>query len=147
MLQHITWTQYISVLVIMLIIYYLIYFIRFHRKGYTHLLDKLEQGEVTDLEEEEIEKEKNEAEELLNQLELLVNRIRSGVLEKAGTEATKDQILEGISKEVASFGGLSQPAYQHALNNYIIEHSMKICGVEISEDDLQRTWNELPRFR
>lgn len=147
MLQHITWTQYISVLVILLIIYYLIYFIRFHRKGYTRLLDKLEQGAVTDLEEEEIEKEKNEAEELLNQLELLVNRIRSGVLEKAGTEATKDQILEGISKEVASFGGLSQPAYQHALNNYIIEHSMKICGVEISEDDLQRTWNELPRFR
>lgn len=147
MLQHITWTQYISVLVILLIIYYLIYFIRFHRKGYTRLLDKLEQGEVSDLEEEEIEKEKNEAEELLNQLELLVNRIRSGVLEKAGTEATKDQILAGISKEVASFGGLSQPAYQHALNNYIIEHSMKICGVEISEDDLQRTWNELPRFR
>lgn len=147
MLQHITWTQYISVLVILLIIYYLIYFIRFHRKGYTRLLDKLEQGEVSDLEEEEIEKEKNEAEELLNQLELLVNRIRSGVLEKAGTEATKDQILAGISKEVASFGGLSQPAYQHALNNYIIEQSMKICGVEISEDDLQRTWNELPRFR
>ncbi|MCS4165192.1 hypothetical protein [Sphingobacterium sp. BIGb0116] len=147
MLQHITWTQYITVLVILLIIYYLIYFIRFHRKGYTRLLDKLEQGEVTDLEEEEIEKEKNKAEELLNQLELLVNRIRSGVLEKAGTEATKDQILEGISKEVASFGGLSQPAYQHALNNFIIEHSMKICGVEISEDDLQRTWNELPRFR
>jgi hypothetical protein len=147
MLQQITWTQYISAMVILLVIYYLIYFIRFHRKGYTRLLDKLEQGHVDDLDEEEIKNEQKEAEELLNQLELLVNRIRSGVLEKAGTEATKDQILEGISKEVASFGGLSQPAYQHALNNYIIEHSIKICGVEISEDDLQRTWNELPRFR
>ncbi|WP_333624245.1 hypothetical protein [Sphingobacterium siyangense] len=147
MLQQITWTQYISAMVILLVIYYLIYFIRFHRKVYTRLLDKLEQGHVDDLDEEEIKNEQKEAEELLNQLELLVNRIRSGVLEKAGTEATKDQILEGISKEVASFGGLSQPAYQHALNNYIIEHSIKICGVEISEDDLQRTWNELPRFR
>ncbi|MNU14607.1 hypothetical protein D3C71_27230 [compost metagenome] len=147
MLQQITWTQYISAMVILLVIYYLIYFIRFHRKGYNRLLDKLEQGQVDDLDEEEIKNEQKEAEELLNQLELLVNRIRSGVLEKAGTEATKDQILEGISKEVASFGGLSQPAYQHALNNYIIEHSIKICGVEISEDDLQRKWNELPRFR
>jgi len=123
------------------------YFIRFHRNQYSRFLDKLESDTINDLEEEPVEKEQKEAEELLNQLEVLVNRIRIGILEKAGTEATKDLILTGLAEEVASFGGLSQPAYQHALNNYIIEHAIRICGVEITEEELTHTWNSLPRFR
>ncbi|MNZ87001.1 hypothetical protein [Sphingobacterium multivorum] len=147
MLQHITWTQFIIAILGLLVIYYVAYFIRFHRNQYSRFLDKLESDTINDLEEEPVEKEQKEAEELLNQLEVLVNRIRIGILEKAGTEATKDLILTGLAEEVASFGGLSQPAYQHALNNYIIEHAIRICGVEITEEELTHTWNSLPRFR
>ncbi|WP_343560934.1 hypothetical protein [Sphingobacterium sp.] len=147
MLQHITWTQFIIAILGLLVIYYVAYFIRFHRNQYSRFLDKLEADTINDLEEEPVEKEQKEAEELLNQLEVLVNRIRIGILEKAGTEATKNQILTGLAEEVASFGGLSQPAYQHALNNYIIEHAIRICGVEITEEELTHTWNSLPRFR
>ncbi|WON93769.1 hypothetical protein [Sphingobacterium sp. UGAL515B_05] len=147
MLQHITWTQYFIAIFSLLIIYYVVYFIRFQRHRYSRFLDKLEEDSINEPAEEPIEKEQKEAEELLNQLEILVNRIRTGILEKAGTEATKDQILSGLAQEVASFGGLSQPAYQHALNNYIIEHAIRICGVEITEEELTHTWNSLPRFR
>ncbi|MGJ1435655.1 hypothetical protein [Sphingobacterium siyangense] len=147
MLQHITWTQYFIAILSLLIIYYVVYFIRFHRNQYSRFLDKLETDSTNEQEEEPIEKEQKKAEELLNQLEVLVNRIRTGILEKAGIEATKDQILTGLAEKVASFGGLSQPAYQHALNNYIIEHAIRICGVEITEEELTHTWNSLPRFR
>ena len=147
MLQHITWTQYFIAIFSLLIIYYVVYFIRFQRHRYSRFLDKLEDGSSNEPAGEPIEREQKEAEELLNQLEILVNRIRTGILEKAGTEATKDQILTDLAKEVASFGGLSQPAYQHALNNYIIEHAIRICGMEITEEELTHTWNSLPRFR
>jgi len=147
MLQQITWTQYITALVILLVIYYLFYFIRFYRKRYVKFLDILDKEDTDEDHDNKIIKEKKDAEDLLGQLELLVNRIRTGILEKAGTEATKSEILSGVTQEVASFGGLGQPAYQHALNNYIIEHALKICGVEITEEELERTWNDLPRYR
>ena len=147
MLQHITWTQYSIAIFSLLVIYYVVYFIRFQRHRYSRFLDKLEEDSINEAAVEPIEREQKEAEELLNQLEILVNRIRTGILEKAGIEATKDQILTGLAQEVASFGGLSQPAYQHALNNYIIEHAIRICGLEITEEELTHTWNSLPRFR
>lgn len=147
MLQQITWAQYITVITILLVIYYGMYIYKYYLGNLNNLLNKAEENPDEEIYGFQIDDEKKQAEELLNQLEVLVNRIRTGILEKAGTEATKEQLLTEIAQVVVSFGGLSQPAYQHALNNYIIEHAIRICGVEISEEDLEQTWNDLPRLR
>lgn len=153
MLHNITWGQYISLILMLLVIYYGWYFYKYHSSKAKRFLSNPEIDEPLNPFEEkkaiatDIDKEQDQAEELLNQLELLVNRIRSGVLEKYGLEATKEQILDGVFEAVKDFGGLNQEVYKIALHNYIIEHAIRICGVEISEEDLEKTWASLPRFR
>ncbi|MGE8426326.1 MAG: hypothetical protein ACN6O7_00550 [Sphingobacterium sp.] len=92
------------------------------------------------------EPQEESAAQYLDQLEYLVTRIRKDVLEKAGKDTTTEELLEGVKDIVVSFGGLSHPAYQNALGDYIISHSKSICGLVITREDLEQTWISMPRF-
>ncbi|MEN5232504.1 hypothetical protein [Sphingobacterium faecium] len=141
MLSNITWTQFLVVLIGVLVVYYIIYFIRFHFNGMMEKLNKKSEAYELDIFEE---KEPDEETRKLDQLEIVINRIKTDVLDRAGKTATKDQLFAALQKNVASYDGLHQPAYRYALNNYIIQQSMQICGVEIEEEELEALWNNLP---
>lgn len=157
MLHNITWGQYVSLILILLVLYYGWYIYKYYGGKAKRFLNDPSIDEplnpferksnIIRNDEKDLESKQNNAEELLNQLELLVNRIRTNVLELYGTDATKREILDGVAEVVKDFGGLNQEAYKVALHNYIIEHAIRICGVEISEEDLEKTWASLPRFR
>jgi hypothetical protein len=68
-------------------------------------------------------------------LESIVHEIDS-ILEQAGTQATKDQLLPQLKAKLASYGGLRQPAYQAAVFNHIIKQAEEISGIRISADEL-----------
>jgi hypothetical protein len=68
-------------------------------------------------------------------LESAVHEIDS-ILEQAGTQAAKDQLLPQLKAKLASYGGLRQPAYRAAVFNHIIHQAEEICGIRISEGEL-----------
>lgn len=142
MLSNITWTQFLVVLIGVLVLYYVIYFIRFRFNG---MLDNLNQkSEAYELDIFE-KNEQDEETKKLDELEILINRIKTDILDKAGKSATKDQLFAALPEEVAGYDGLHQPAYRYALNNYIIQQANQLCGVVIDEEELEELWNNLPR--
>lgn len=122
MLSNITWTQYLIVIGGSVLLYYIIYFIKFHAGN---ILAKLHENssdyeEYVPNQEDDNTHPEDEDDHLL-QLETLVNSIRSDILVKAGDSATKEELLEAISVKVANYDGLHQPAYRYALNHFIIQ--------------------------
>ncbi|WP_313491983.1 MULTISPECIES: hypothetical protein [Sphingobacterium] len=142
MLSNITWTQFLVVLIGVLVVYYIIYFIRFRFNG---LMDKLNhKSEAYELDIYD-KNEQDEETRKLDELEVLINRIKTDILDKAGKSATKDQLLAALPESVAGYDGLHQPAYRYALNNYIIQQANQLCGVVIEEEELEALWDNLPR--
>lgn len=70
-------------------------------------------------------------------LEQLVHEI-DGILEQAGTNATKDQLLAELIPKLASFGGLRHPAYRVAILKHITAKAEEICGIGIRSEELDQ---------
>jgi hypothetical protein len=83
----------------------------------------------------------------LDQLEILVTRIQKDILEQAGIETTKADLLLDIHAAVASFGGLSHPAYQNALSHYIIQQTKRGIGPVVNHKDMEQFWATTVRLR
>lgn len=144
MLQQITWTQWIAVLLSITALYYLIYFVKFHWRQWMEKLNKETEEYEVDLFPDKTDQKDNDNSDL-EELEAVVSSIKTDILVVAGEEATKEILLEKISSKVANYGGLRLPAYRYALNNFIIQHAKTISGVEIEEDELEDLWKNLPR--
>ncbi len=142
MLSNITWTQFLVVLIGVLVLYYIIYFIRFRFNGMMEKLNKNSEAYELDLLEG---REQDEETRMLDELEIIINRIKTDVLDQAGKSATKDQLFAALPETVAGYDGLHQPAYRYALNNYIIQQANQQCGVIIDEEELEELWQNLPR--
>lgn len=142
MLSNITWTQFLVVLIGVLVLYYVAYFIRFRFNGMLEKLNQKSEAYELDIYEKN---EQDEETRKLDELEILINRIKTDILDKAGKSATKDQLLAALPESVAGYDGLHQPAYRYALNNYIIQQAKQLCGVVIEEEELEELWNNLPR--
>ena len=144
MLQQITWTQFLVVLLTITVLYYIIYFIKFHWHRWMEKFHSKTEVYESELFQDNTEKQDNDSSEL-EELELLVNSIKQDILVEAGTDATKEFLLEKITAKVANYGGVRLPAYRYALKNFIIQHAKTLCGVEIEEEVLEDLWKNLPR--
>ncbi|MNJ95284.1 hypothetical protein D3C87_129920 [compost metagenome] len=142
MLQNITWTQFLVVLIIVLVSYYIVYFIRFRFNGMMDKLDRKSEAYELDIFEQN---EQDDETKKLDELEVIINKIKIDILDKAGKSATKEQLFAAFPEVVANYDGLQQPAYRYALNNYIIQQTKQLCGVAIEEEQLEELWNSLPR--
>ncbi|MBT2561304.1 hypothetical protein J7E50_10725 [Pedobacter sp. ISL-68] len=162
MLEAITWKEYLAGLAIVLIGYYAIIGFLIHRNGINITVKKSPDSDSLkkdgsapsyeeqyfispDGDEDKDAGEEDKSENLFDELEEIVTDIRHSILEGAGKGADKDMLLEQLKSRVADYGGLRQPAYRVALNNFIIQHAESICGVVFSEDDLEEAWATLPR--
>ncbi|OJV51017.1 MAG: hypothetical protein BGO31_11155 [Bacteroidetes bacterium 43-16] len=142
MFSNITWLQFLVVLIGVLVLYYIIYFIRFRFNGMLDKLNKKSEAYELDIFEG---RETDEETRKLDELEIIINGIKTDILDKAGKSATKEQLLAALPEKVADYDGLHQPAYRYALNNYIIQQTKQLCGVEIEEEELEELWDNLPR--
>ena len=138
-ITSISWKTYITVTAIAVAIYYIIILSLYYRQN----IRKLMKGRQ-DL-EYEIDQSGEGHFSSFEELEELVEEIRHSILEQAGKEANKTDLLKQISERVANYDGLRQPAYRIALNNFIIQHAESICGVTFSEEELDERWERLPR--
>ncbi|MEJ5144664.1 hypothetical protein [Sphingobacterium sp. MYb388] len=145
MLEEITWEQYLTAVGIATAAYYTVIGLNYYRKELGERFRKPGTAADNIIPEAKATQTKEQDGAGFEELEELVNGIRSGILEQAGEQATKEQLIEQISARVASFSGLHKPAYRYALTNFIIQHSMVICGVVFSEAELEQVWDTLPR--
>jgi hypothetical protein len=135
MLEAITWKTYLTVIIIAVCIYYLFIALVYYRSN----IQKIIQGKGLN---QAAEEEDNGG---FDELENVVEDIRHSILEEAGENASKAELLTQFRDRLANYGGLRQPAFRVALTNYLIQKSESICGVSFSREELEKEWDMLTR--
>lgn len=149
MLKGITWTDYFTAAAILAGAWYLVIGLIYYRRELRDLLRGKTKIPFTTRSKKMMEEPDDNEEALpgssFEELENTVTDIRHSILEEAGKEANKAALLRQLQNRLANYGGLRQPAFRIALNNFIIQHAENICGVSFSEEELEAAWEELPR--
>ncbi len=144
MLQNISWGQYLSILILLVLIYYVWYFIKYYQDRIIKRLSKDKSDD--DIEVYNPFTEEKPSEDLeIELLENMVNEIREFILDKAGKQADKNELAQQLESYVANFNGLHKPAFRYALTNYIIQQAEIKCGVVFEERELEAMWDKLSR--
>jgi len=150
MLKGITWGQFLIAVVAVILFWYAVIAVVYYRKeikaifkGKLKLPVKTEKTAEAD--PHESEEPYTDPGEAFDELESIAEDIKISILEKAGKEASKEELLGKLKERLANYGGLRQPAFRMAMNNFIIQHCEDICGVAISEQELNEAWEALPR--
>ena len=73
----------------------------------------------------------------------VASEIRHGILMEAGNQASKQELLTRLKAVLVHHGGLRTPASRGALNGFIVQQARALCGVEFSEEELEREWESL----
>lgn len=94
---------------------------------------------------QEIDEFNDEEDRAFEELELVISDLKESVFDRAGAMADRYQLLKELKERLASYDGLRRPAYQHALNHYVMEQAKEKCGVVYSEEELDDAWSTLPR--
>ncbi|MDR2272015.1 MAG: hypothetical protein LBF27_14010 [Sphingobacterium sp.] len=136
MLENITWKSYLSAVAAMVIIYYAFYLIFFYRRSLKAKFQGTKLGKGSD----------QYSEGSILDLDMLTEEIRHSILEAAGKEVSKEELIVQFRHRLANYDGLSQPAVQHAINNFLIPASESICGVTFSDHELNQQWDSLVKL-
>ncbi|WP_293299839.1 hypothetical protein [Pedobacter sp. UBA4863] len=144
MLSNVTWAEYLGAVGVLVVAYYLTIGLKY-RKDLTGFIHSLKNRNYNSAEETETIIEDTEDISSMDELEAVVQDLRYAILERAGKTATKQELLEKFQQRLANYSGLRKPAYRVAINNYLIQHSQELCGVVLSEGELERIWNTLLR--
>jgi hypothetical protein len=152
MLKGITWSNYFTVTAIAIGFWYLVVGLIYYRKEIGNLIKgkyKMPLKRKIEVVEEEDEivvvTTEDEDEPGFTELEGIVTDIRHSILEEAGNKVSKEALLNQLKARLNNYGGLRQPAFRFALNNFIVQHAESICGVVYSEEELDAAWDTLPR--
>ena len=142
MLSNVSWSEYLVGLVVLLSFYYLFLGATYFRENIKKVLSGKLPGK-NNAEPGESKVVTNVS--TIEDLEALTDDLRYAILERAGKQAGKAELLTQLSEYLANYTGLRQPAFRFALTNYIIVHAKEICGVVFSEEELNRAWDTLLR--
>lgn len=144
MITHITWGQYWTAVITLSAIYYFLIALLFYRNEITGLLRaKINHHRSGESEVRAARQEKG-PQTGLDGLEPVVAGIKT-ILTEAGTDARKEPLLEAIKARVAGYDGIRNPAFRHAISQYVIRNAEHICGVGFGEEELEAAWDSLPR--
>lgn len=144
MLSRFTWSDYLSAVAVLVIIYYLVITALYYRSEIKNILSgKFKPGTKKLSDDNTASDGMDEAD--FDKLEAVVADLKRSTLQQAGTNTNKDQLLLQLKQRFANYDGLRRPAFRVAVNHYIIKHAKEICGVAFSEEELDAAWKTLPR--
>jgi len=148
MFSAVSWNNYIRAVIILVAFWYLVIAFVYYRKEIFNLFSgkykilPLKQKVTADT---DTNGQETETAYSFEELEGIVTDIRHSILEEAGKGADKEALLTQLKSRLANYGGLRQPAFRVAINNFLIQHAESICGVAFSEVELDEAWEALPR--
>ncbi len=131
MFNNISWKEYIGTMALVLAVYYLFIGIRYYRKNIrTSFSVRFRRRQHS-----------NVAATDTDELDSIVFDIRYAILEKAGMNASKQELLRQLCERLENYSGLRKPAFRVALNNAIIQQAKDNCNVDFSTAELDDAWD------
>ena len=144
MLSHYSWGDYLLTVCVLTGTYYLVIGFIYFRRDMKLPFSKVKLS-GHGLKESNKSQDAAGTELLAEELEMVANDLRYAILERAGKNASKQQLQDQLSRRLENYTGLRKPAYRVAISNYVIRHAKEICGVEFSAEELEEAWKALPR--
>jgi len=146
MLSNVSWGEYLTALVILVIVYYFFVGSKYHQKEIKSFLsgklpkkNKTASGNGQD----KPTGENAMTDASFDELEAVVNDLRYAVFERAGRSVGKQELLNILKQRLAKYEGLQRLAYRVAINNAIIANAKEVCGIVFSEYELNSAWDKL----
>lgn len=135
MLSQISWSQYLIFILVGLVVYYLYVLLRFYRKKIRGLFSSTESQPKT-----KIKNAINDNDEDFVVAKQLIDDISNVIQHAASVKYVREELIMAISKEVKIYPKLKGTAFQIAVNNKISMLVSNECGIDLSDEDLQRIW-------
>lgn len=142
MLSKFTWGDYIITTIIILVIYYLVVIFLYYRKDARAIINRQVGSKKPELKKVT---ESPHSSEDFEGLEAVVADLKKYVLIPAGREPNKTELLMKIRFRVAEYPGMKIRAYRVAINHFIIQQAEELCGIALSEKELEAEWEKLSR--
>jgi hypothetical protein len=146
----ISWSQYLTAVLIVTAGYYIFIGFKFYRKEISELLSgKWKRSRPIKTEEEnkgnkDFSGSYNQVMEgSFDELEEVVEDLRRAILEMAGKQTDKDELLSSLKHRLAHYTGLRKSAFRVAINHYIIRQAKETCAVAFTEEELNKAWESL----
>lgn len=141
MLEEISWGTYLTAFAVLAAVYYAVVGVLYYRNEINGFL----KGKFKDKDEAVGDgpkaMEASGAKGGFDELEETVASLRN-ILEQAGKQASKEELLEQLNATLASYDGLRQPAFRNAIRNFIVINAESHCGIAFSEEELEAAWKD-----
>lgn len=131
MFNEIAWSDYLTAVLFILIIYYTVVFVIFFPQEIKDFMGSRSLIGREALEAEQVLINEND----LSDLNATVVKVNE-VLMDARIDAEKSELLFKLRKILREFNGLTVPAFRVAIYNHIISESAAQCRITISEEEL-----------
>ncbi|WP_147300378.1 hypothetical protein [Dyadobacter luteus] len=143
----ISWSNYVIGVSIVAVGYYLFIGLKYYRKELSDLFSgKLFQKKIqrhTNNNKDFSGDYSQVMEGTFDELEEVVEDLRRAILEKAGKQTSKHDLLQFLKRRLEHYSGLRKPAFRVAINHYIIRQAAETCQISFHEDELNEAWQQV----
>lgn len=157
MFEQINWTDYLITIGSVTAGYYVLIGGLFFRREISELMNKSTKWKpkrsegsgislFSDAEAQQaaISEQEEVVEEVLEEVNQLMDRLQEVMLEVT-QDTSKADLLSRIAEALKGYTWANREAYSGMLGELIVSQGKEICGVVISEKDLDELWRSLPR--
>lgn len=145
MISNVSWGLYFAALGPILFLYYAVVMLLFFRNEIQSLFEPKPSPRTPATETANLKEHSSASEgSVIDGMETVVKDLRQ-ILQQAGKDADKQELLQQLNSRLAGYNGLRHPVFQPAIIKYLINNAESICGVSFSEQELVQGWKDLPR--
>lgn len=128
MLQSVSWSQYITILLVATIFYYLFIWVVFFKAKFSFIpgLSNLQSSVHGE----------DSPDEVLTTAKHVMDELRP--LFKAG--ANKNELLFALQQQLSKYNNWDEPGFRDTINQYISRQCGTTCSIRLSEDEFSALW-------
>lgn len=128
MLQSVSWSQYITILLVATIFYYLFIWIVYFKAKFSFIpgLSNLQSSVHGE----------DSPDEVLTTAQHVMDDLRP--LFKAG--ANKNELLYALQQQLSKYNNWDEPGFRDTINQYISRQCGTTCSIRLSEDEFSALW-------
>jgi len=147
MLSNISWSQYLVVIAVLTVLWYVYVFFRFYagnlklkRQGLEkHTSDSVTHNDDT-FQDEEISYESIEPGNEFIQVEALIEELRTHIEEDSKTTIINTNLAEDLKKIIGKYPAIKGTPYQSAINDLILAECARYGTDTIEDDEVEGLW-------
>lgn len=139
MLEGITWSTYLTAIAVAMAVYYATIGMLYYRNEIHGLIKGKTKNRNEAAGHAEEDTVATDPKSGFDGLQEVVASIRA-ILEQAGKEVSKEELLTQVNTKLANYDGLRQPAFRNAIRNFITINAKAYCEVDFTDDELESSW-------